>query len=108
MDEPVLVYALSDLQSTLMSVPSLANIIILLVAFVRSQWPGFWTAERAVGLTLVMGPSFMAGVWTLGFLPAAVTWREAVAMGLIASVTANGGYAAIKALIETKQRKQRR
>jgi hypothetical protein len=93
---------MTDPAMMLGSATAVAALVVPLTRLVRDAFPSMKDASRTVLFTFVAGPALAVAACFAGFTPADVTWREAAAMGLQASVLANGLYASGKAITEKK------
>lgn len=90
---------------TLMAGTSASPLLLIAVQLIKGSTPPAWWAgkpgdQRAILLTLALGPALLLAAWALGgFLPAWMTWQDAVRTGLTTALQASGLYAVSKRLI---------
>lgn len=90
---------------TLAAGTSASPLLVIAVQLIKGSTPAAWWAgkqgdQRAILLTLVLGPALLLGAWALGgFLPGWMTWQDAVRTGLTTALQASGLYAVSKRLI---------
>lgn len=90
---------------TLIAGTSASPLLVIVVQLLKGSTPPAWWQgkagdQRAILLTLVLGPLLLLAAWVLGgFLPGWMTWQDAVRTGLTTALQASGLYAVSKRLI---------
>lgn len=90
---------------TLMAGTSASPLLLIAVQLIKGSTPEQWWQgkagdQRAILLTLALGPALLLAAWALGgFLPGWMTWQDAVRTGLTMALQASGLYAVTKRLI---------